>query len=41
MAYFMLDLLFLLGDPRASNTLIDDPFTECNFRVGETINTPA
>lgn len=25
MAYFMLDLLFLLGDPRHSTTLLDDP----------------
>ena len=25
MAYFMLDLLFLLGDPKQSLTLIDDP----------------
>ena len=37
MAYFMLDILFLLGDPRESVTLLDDPFTDGHFMVGETI----
>ena len=25
MAYFMLDVLFLMGDPKKSETLLDDP----------------
>ena len=37
MAYFMLDLLFLLGDPRTSITLTDDTIADGNFRVGEAI----
>ena len=37
MAYFMLDLLFLLGDPRTSNTLTDDTIADGHFRVGEAI----
>lgn len=35
----MLDLLFLLGDPRRSTTLLDEPFTESKFNVGESIYT--
>ena len=35
MAYFMLDLLFLLGDPKQSLTLLDDPHTDGPFNVGE------
>ena len=37
MAYFMLDLLFLLGDPRHSKTLLDEPFTEGDLNVGESV----
>ena len=37
MAYFMLDILFLLGDPRESTTLLDDPLQDGHFNVGETI----
>jgi len=37
MAYFMLDLIFLLGDPRQSKTLIDDPDATGEFIVGEAI----
>ena len=40
-AYFMLDLLFLLGDPRRSATVLDDPTTPSNFTVGENIPCPA
>ena len=35
MAYFMLDLLFLLGDPKQSLTLIDDPINDGPFLVNE------
>ena len=37
MAYFMLDMLFLLGNPRQSETLRDDPTEDGMFNVGETI----
>lgn len=37
MAYFMLDILFLLGDPKQSITLLDDPVQDGHFNVGETI----
>ncbi len=37
MAYLMLDLIFLLGDPKESTTLLDDPITDGNFYVGEAI----
>ena len=37
MAYFMLDLLFLLGDPKQSTTLLDDHVMDGVFRVNETI----
>lgn len=37
MAYFMLDLLFLLGDPKQSTTLLDDHVQDGNFTVGETV----
>ena len=37
MAYFMLDLLFLLGDPMRSTTLLDDPTVDGPFNVGEQI----
>ena len=37
MAYFMLDLLFLLGDPTQSLTLLDEPVTDGVYRVNETI----
>ena len=40
MAYFMLDLLFLMGDPRSSTTLIDNYNVSGDFRVGETIKVP-
>lgn len=33
----MLDLIFLLGDPRKSQTLIDDPVVNGEFIVGEAI----
>ena len=33
----MLDLLFLLGDPRHSKTLLDEPFTEGDLNVGESV----
>ena len=36
MAYFMLDLLFLLGDPKQSTTLLDDPIADGPFNVNET-----
>ena len=37
MAYFMLDLLFLLGDPKNSTTLLDDSCKDGQFIVGEAI----
>mmetsp|Transcript_29028 Transcript_29028/g.35984 ORF Transcript_29028/g.35984 Transcript_29028/m.35984 type:complete len:174 (-) Transcript_29028:2309-2830(-) len=37
MAYFMLDLLFLLGDPKQSTTLLDDPINDGPFNVNETL----
>ena len=37
MAYFMLDLLFLLGDPKRSTTLLDNPVHDGLFNVGEAI----
>ena len=37
MAYFMLDLLFLIGDPHKSSTLLDDPINDGEFLVNETI----
>ena len=39
MAYFMLDLIFLLGDPRTSTTIMDDTILDGHFRVGEAIPT--
>lgn len=38
MAYFMLDLLFLLGDPKQSTTLLEDA-QDGQFTVGENIPT--
>ena len=35
MAYFMLDILFLLGDPKESLTIMDDPLVDGRFNVGE------
>ena len=35
MAYFMLDLLFLIGDSKHSHTLIDNPIEDQKFIVGE------
>ena len=37
MAYLMLDLIFLLGDPKQSTTLLDDPIQDGSFNVGEVI----
>ena len=37
MAYFMLDILFLLGNPKCSSTLLDEPFAASKFNVGERI----
>ena len=37
MAYFMLDLLFLLGDPKQSTTLLDDHVQDGLFTVGEAV----
>jgi hypothetical protein len=37
MAYFMLDLLFLIGDPKKSVTLIDNPLVDGHYTVGEAI----
>ena len=37
MAYFMLDLLFLIGDPKKSHTLLDDPSADGHYTVGEAI----
>ena len=37
MAYFMLDLLFLLGDPKQSKTLLDNHVLDGPFNVGEAI----
>ena len=37
MAYFMLDILFLVGDPRQSTTLLDDPKNNGFYRVNEPI----
>ena len=37
MAYLMLDLIFLLGDPNQSTTLLDDPISDGFFNVGEAI----
>lgn len=37
MAYFMLDLLFLLGDPKQSTTLLDAPSEDGPFIVGEAV----
>lgn len=37
MAYFMLDLLFLLGDPNSSTTMLDNQKLDGVFNVGETI----
>ena len=36
----MLDLLFLIGDPKKSVTLIDNPFTHGHFIVGEAMPKP-
>lgn len=36
----MLDLLFLIGDPKKSVTLIDNPLTHCNYIVGEALPKP-
>ena len=36
-AYFMLDCLFLLGDPMKSTTLLDNPVLDGHFNVGENI----
>ena len=35
MAYYMLDILFLLGDPKESLTIMDDPLVDGRFNVGE------
>ena len=35
MAYYMLDILFLLGDPKESLTIMDDPLADGRFNVGE------
>ena len=37
MAYFMLDLLYLMGDPKQSLTLLDNPTEDGPFLVNETI----
>ena len=37
----MLDLLFLFGDPKRQTTLLDEPFIENDFNVGETFIEPA
>lgn len=37
MAYFMLDLLFLLGDPKTSTTLLDNSNEDGIFNVNESI----
>ena len=37
MAYFMLDVLFLMGDPKQSVTLLDDPVQDGQFTVGEAV----
>jgi len=37
MAYFMLDLLFLLGDPKQSTTLLDDSKNNGLYKVNEPI----
>ena len=37
MAYFMLDLLFLLGNPKQSTTLLDAPSEDGLFTVGESV----
>jgi len=39
MAYFMLDLLFLIGDPTKSTTLLDNPVLEGHYMVGEVMKT--
>jgi len=36
----MLDLLFLIGDPKKSVTLIDNPLTHGHFIVGEAMPKP-
>ena len=33
----MLDLLFLIGDPKKSTTMLDNPYTEGTFTVGEAL----
>ena len=35
MAYYMLDILFLLGDPKESLTIMDNPMEDGRFNVGE------
>ena len=35
MAYFMLDLLFLIGDSKRSSTIFDNPLVDGHFFVGE------
>ena len=35
MAYYMLDILFLLGDPKESLTIMDNPQEDGRFNVGE------
>lgn len=37
MAYFMLDLLYLMGDPKQSLTLLDNTTEDGPFNVNETI----
>lgn len=34
-AYFMIDLLFLIGDPKKSKTMLDNPVVNGEFVVGE------
>ena len=33
--YFMLDIIFLLGDPKESLTIMDNPLEDGHFYVGE------
>ena len=40
-AYFMLDLLFLFGDPKRQTTLLDEPFIDNDSNVGETFTEPS
>lgn len=35
----MLDLLFLIGDPKKSTTLLDNPIIDGDYTVGEAIKT--